>query len=189
MISSTCLDASQGRGEFLASPRKRTTRQDAATDRKADETLPRVLNRLRMVREQQGLTLRTVSRRCGVSVRQLRTEEDPLADLPCSVLQRWQRALEVPLVELMVEPDDKLSLVVSQRAKLLRVMKTALSVKETARDEPTRRLAAMLCKQLQELMPELSEQTAWPSVGSRRGQEDIGRIGANPLSIDLTDLV
>ncbi len=189
MISSTCLDASHGRDGIPSSPRKRMTRQDAATTRATGQPLPRPLNRLRIVREQQGLTLRTISRRSGVPVRQLRGEEEPHADLPASALQRWQQALEVPMCELLVEPDDHLSVVVEQRAKLLRVMKTALSVRDTAKDEPTRRLGTMLCAQLQELMPELSEQTAWPTVGSRRSHDDIGKIAENPLSVDWSELI
>lgn len=145
-------------------------------------------NRLRIVREQQGLTLRTVSRRSGVPVKQLRQEEDPSNDHPISVLQRWQQALEVPLSELVSEPGNQLSDVVGQRAKLVRVMKTALSVCENARDTASRRLGQMLCEQLLELMPELAEQTAWPSVGSRRSHLDVGKIAENPLKVDTSDL-
>jgi transcriptional regulator with XRE-family HTH domain len=129
--------------------------------------------------------LRTISRRSGVPVRQLREEEHPGSDLSITVLLRWQRALDVPLSELLSEPEDALSLVIGQRAKLLRVMKTALSMRESARDDRTRRLSIMLCNQLQEVMPELSEQSAWPTVGSRRSHEDVGKIAENPLQIDF----
>lgn len=145
-------------------------------------------NRLRVVREQQGLTLRTVSRRTGNPVRQLRQEEDPHQDLPISTLHRWQKALEVPLAELVSEPGNQLSDVVGQRAKLVRVMKTALSVCENARDSASQRLGQMLCEQLLEIMPELAEQTAWPSVGSRRSQHELGRIAENPFSVDPGNL-
>lgn len=141
-------------------------------------------NRLRLVREQQGLTLRTVSRRSGIPVRQLRQEENPKQDLPISVIHRWQQALEVPFVELIAEPGNQLSDVIGQRAKLVRVMKTALSVCENARDPASQRLGQMLCEQLLDIMPELAEQTAWPSVGSRRSQLDVGRIAERPFSVD-----
>jgi hypothetical protein len=122
-----------------------------------------------------------------VPIRQLRAEEDPRADVSLSALHRWQRALEVPMVELLVEPDNSLSDIVGQRAKLVRVMKTAMSVCERARDEPSKRLGRMLCEQLLELMPELAEQSPWPSVGSRRSHNDLGRIAENPYSIDPDD--
>lgn len=143
-----------------------------------------VLHRLREVREQQGVTLRTVSRRTGISVRQLREEEDPRSNLSLAALLRWQQALETPLAELLVEPDAALSPVIGQRAKLVRVMKTALSIRERARDQPTRRLAEMLCQQLLEVMPELAEENAWPSSGTRRGSNELGRIAENPFRVD-----
>lgn len=146
------------------------------------------LHRLREVREQQGVTLRTVSRRTGISVRQLREEEDPRSNLSLAALFRWQHALETPLAELLVEPDAALSPVIGQRAKLVRVMKTALSIRERARDLPTRRLAKMLCEQLLEVMPELAEQNAWPSSGTRRGNNELGRIAENPLHVDPPEL-
>jgi transcriptional regulator with XRE-family HTH domain len=187
MVLSPCMDGSQGVG---LTPTPVTHRADgtcgapvmSSTESRKD------LNRLRVVREQQGITLRTISRRTGIPVRQLRCEEEPTNDLSLSILYRWQKALDVPLTELMIEPDGALSLLVGERAKMLRVMKTALSVCERARDEPTRRLGTMLCQQLRELMPELSEQTAWPTVGSRRSHDDMGRIAENPMRVDLTEL-
>ena len=179
MITSACVDVSQSTPLVSVSP---------AVPEMGDSSDSRMTwNRLQVVREQQGITLRTVSRRSGVPVRQLRREENPANDLPLSVLHRWQKALEVPLSELLTEPNNQLSDVVGQRAKLVRVMKTALSVCESARDEPTRRLGKMLCEQLLELMPELAEQTAWPSVGSRRGQLDLGRIAENPFRVDVSE--
>lgn len=166
--------------------RQASAGQGVAREREGGEEPPDdgCLNRLREVREQQGITLRTVSRRTGMTVRQLRQEEDPSSNLTLTALYRWQRALETPVAELLVEPDAALSPVVGQRAKLLRVMKTALSIREGSRDQPTRRLAAMLCQQLLEVMPELADQNAWPSTGSRRGPSEMGRIAENPFRID-----
>lgn len=187
MISS-CVDATHGSGGVIPSPNRRMNRpQTDSTNPVSASSGAKPLHRLRLVREQQGLTLRTISRRTGVSVRQLRAEEDPYSDLPVSVLHRWQEALEVPLSELLVEPGNSLSLVVGQRAMLLRVMKTALSLQESAREAKLKRLAEMLCKQLQELMPELSQQTAWPTVGSRRSQDELGKIAENPLRLDFDE--
>lgn len=142
------------------------------------------LHRLREVREQQDMTLRTIARRTGISVRQLRQEEDPRSNLSLATLYRWQQVLETPIADLLVEPEMALSPVVGQRAKLVRVMKTALSIRGRARDQPTRRLAEMLCQQMLEVMPELAEQSAWPSTGTRRGNEEFGRIAEHPLRID-----
>lgn len=187
MVLSPYMDAAVGAGVMPAAGGHSTDGTCGTFCMSSSESRQN-LHRLQVVREQQGITLRTVSRRTGISVRQLRSEEDPANDLPLSVLYRWQKALEVPITELLEEPDGGLSLVVSERAKMLRVMKTALSVCETARDERTRRLGAMLCQQLRELMPELAEQTAWPTVGSRRSHDDVGRIAENPVRVDLSEL-
>lgn len=183
MISPACPEP-QDCGTAENRLQRRKNRQDATSRGDKESTRSGPLNRVRAVREQQGVTLRTISRRCGVPVRQLRLEEEPTHDLSITALLRWQAALEVPVSELLVEPEDALSLVIGQRAKLLRVMKTALSLRQVSRDERARRLSIMLCQQLQELMPELAEQSAWPSVGTRRSHEDVGRIAENPLRVD-----
>lgn len=141
-------------------------------------------HRVRSVREQQNVTIRTLSRRTGVPMRQLREEEKPCNDLPLSVLVRWQKALDVPLAELLVEPDMRLSQSIAHRAKLVRVMKTVLTLCEHGTDERTGRLTEMLREQMVELMPELTEVTSWPSFGSRRPQDEAGRIGQQPISLD-----
>lgn len=141
-------------------------------------------HRIREVREQQAVTIRTISRRTGLSMRQLREEEKPSSDLPVSVLMRWQAALEVPLAELLVEPDMRLSQSIAHRAKLVKLMKTTLSLCENVTDARTKRLSQMLHEQVLDLMPELSEVSSWPNIGSRRGSEEIGRIGQHPISLD-----
>lgn len=187
MICSSSLDASQGGGGILPVAHGRMNRPESESTSSVNVNSDRPLNRLQQVRIQQGLTLRTVSRRTGIGIRQLRCEEDPHADLPLSVLHRWREALEVPLSELLVEPDEGLSSTIHQRAQLLRVMKTALSLREQSREPRHRRLAQMLCAQLEEFMPELSQQTPWPSVGSRRSHDELGRIAENPIHIDFDE--
>ncbi len=66
----------------------------------------RPLQRLAIVRRLQGLSRRTVARRMNVDLEQVRRQEAADADLPLSVLYAWQKALEVPVAELLVEPGD-----------------------------------------------------------------------------------
>lgn len=141
-------------------------------------------HRIRAVREQQNVTIRTLSRRTGVPMRQLREEEKPSNDLPLSVIVRWQRALGVPLVDLLVEPDMRLSQSIAQRAKLVRIMKTILTLCEHESDERTTRLSTMLQEQMLDVMPELKEVTSWPSFGSRRPNDEVGRTAQNPVKLD-----
>jgi transcriptional regulator with XRE-family HTH domain len=142
------------------------------------------LQKLSSARRRQGLSIRCVAQRLGRTVSEVRAQEDERADLLISELYRWQAALEVPVEELLHEPDDSLSPMVSMRAQLLKVMKTAMAIRRQARSEAERRLARLLAEQLLEIMPELKEVSGWPAVGHRRRADEVGRIGENPIPED-----
>ena len=142
------------------------------------------LQKLSSARRRQGLSIRCVAQRLGRTVSEVRAQEDERADLLVSDLYRWQAALEVPIDELLHEPEDSLSPMVSMRAQLLKVMKTAMAIRRQARSEAERRLARLLTEQLLEIMPELKEVSGWPAVGHRRRADEVGRIGENPISED-----
>jgi transcriptional regulator with XRE-family HTH domain len=142
------------------------------------------LQKLNSARRRQGLSIRCVAQRLGRTVSEVRAQEDEGADILVSDLYRWQAALEVPLEELLEEPEDSLSTMVSVRAQLLKVMKTAMAMRRQARSESERRLARLLTEQLLEIMPELKEVSGWPAVGHRRRADEVGRIGENPISQD-----
>ena len=142
------------------------------------------LQKLNSARRRQGLSIRCVAQRLGRTVSEVRAQEDERADMLVSELYRWQAALEVPIEELLEEPEDALSTMVSVRAQLLKVMKTAMAMRRQARSEGERRLARLLTEQLLEIMPELKEVSGWPAVGHRRRADEIGRIGENPISED-----
>ncbi len=78
------------------------------------------LHRIRTVRLQQGASLRSVARNSGVDIRQLRLQEQESTDVRLSDLHKWQKALDVPLAELLVEPDANLSQPVMDRARMVR---------------------------------------------------------------------
>lgn len=142
------------------------------------------LQKLSAARQRQGLSVRCVAQRLGRTVGEVRAQEDEHADILISELYRWQAALEVPLGELLHEPEDALSPRVLTRARLLKVMKTAMAIRRQARSEAERRLARLLTEQLLEIMPELKEVSGWPAVGHRRRTDELGRIGENPISED-----
>jgi hypothetical protein len=142
------------------------------------------LQKLNSARRRQGLSIRCVAQRLGRTVGEVRAQEDEGADILVSELYRWQAALEVPIEELLAEPEDSLSSMVSVRAQLLKVMKTVMAMRRQARSEGERRLARLLTEQLLEIMPELKEVSGWPAVGHRRRADEIGRIGENPISED-----
>lgn len=145
---------------------------------------PLKLHHLREARLRQGLSVRCVAQRLGMTANDVRAREEERVDVTISELYRWRAALDVPLEELLHDPQDKLSTHVLTRARLLRVMKTAMTLRRQARSEEERRLARLLVDQLVEIMPELKEVTGWPAVGQRRSADDMGRIAENPLPHD-----
>ena len=66
------------------------------------------LHRLAVVRRQEGVSCRTVARHMGISITEVKSQEIATTDLPLSVLYQWREILDVPLTDLLVEPDDSL---------------------------------------------------------------------------------
>lgn len=146
---------------------------------------PLCRHRIRTVRRQQGMSLRTAARQLGLSTREVLVQEDETCDLRLSDLLRWQAVLDVPLLELLVEPDMPLSRPILHRAQLVRLMKTAAAILECATAPRVRRLAENLVDQLTEWMPELKGVAAWHSVGQRRTGDEYGRILERPVSDEM----
>jgi len=144
------------------------------------------LHRIQEVRRLQGMSLRTAARQLGTDIRSIRAQEQATTDLKLSDLYKWQQALDVPVSELLVEDDDPLSRPVAERAKMVKVMKTARSLLESAGHGPVRRMAENLVEQLTDLMPELKEISPWHSVGQRRSLEELGRIAEQPVADDFS---
>jgi transcriptional regulator with XRE-family HTH domain len=145
----------------------------------------RPLQRLAQVRRRQGVSRRSVARRLNMDVAAIREQELETSDLTLSQLYRWQEALEVPVSELLVEADDAVSPPLLQRAQLVRLMKTALSIKDNTKQESIRRMIQTLIDQLLEMMPELSGVGAWHAVGQRRRLDELGIAAQRRLSDDV----
>lgn len=144
----------------------------------------RAYHRIREVRIQQGVSLRTAARHMQSDVRTARQDEEETTDLKLSQLYQWQQVLDVPVTELLAESDDSLSRPILERARMVRVMKTAQAILEKAPNAPIKRMATMLVEQLTEVMPELEEVSPWHSVGQRRSLDDLGRTAENTVSMD-----
>lgn len=141
----------------------------------------KAMHRISQVRQEQGVSVRSAARRLNLSMQDVRDQENPGSDLKLSQLHQWQQVLEVPLADLLLDTEGPLSTPVSQRARMLRVMKTAKALAESASEAPVQRLATMLISQLVELMPELQDVSAWHSVGQRRTQDEMGRIAERTI--------
>ena len=145
------------------------------------------LHHLGEVRRREGLTRREVARRLGISIAEVQEREQSTSDMSLSELNRWQAVLQVPLAELLVEPAGELSPPLQLRARLVRAMKTIRSMQEVARQASVQRLATVLAAQILEIMPELKDTVAWPAVGHRRKQSELGQAFYRGLSLDLRD--
>ncbi len=133
------------------------------------------LHRLREVRQQQGISLRRIARHLKVDIREARIQEEESHDLPLSTLYAWQKILDVPVSDLLVEADSSLSPPILERARMVKVMKTAAAILEKSEVLPIRRMAQMLVDQLLEIMPELEGVSPWHAVGQRRTLDELGR--------------
>jgi transcriptional regulator with XRE-family HTH domain len=162
-----------------------TRAEEELIGRAAPQRGQAVLHRIAEVRRLQGVTLRNVARRLGMSLPVVRRQEQPDYDLRISDLQRWQEVLEVPVAELLVEGDGQLSGPVLQRSRMVKLMKTAAAIRERTGGTPVGRTVEMLIEQILEIMPELEDVTPWHSVGQRRTLDDIGRTGRHILSEDV----
>lgn len=142
-------------------------------------------HRIAEVRQQQGVTLRNVARRLGMSLPVVRRQEQADVDLRISDLHRWQEVLEVPVAELLVEGDGQLSGPVLERSRMVKLMKTAAAIRERTAGTPVGRMVAMLIDQILEIMPELSDVTPWHNVGQRRTLEELGRTARTIVPEDV----
>jgi transcriptional regulator with XRE-family HTH domain len=171
------FDPTQSLMAPVVSPADHDENQETETDRP--------LHRISEVRAQQGVTLRAAARQMGTTVRQARLQEDGEADLHLSTLYAWQKALDVPVANLLVDLDAPLSMPVMRRAQLLRMMKTAMSLLEKAPGSEYCRMAQRMVDGLIEIMPELECVTPWHEAGQRRRLDDLGRAAERQFSSDL----
>ncbi len=128
------------------------------------------------MRKEQGVSLRTAARQLKTDVATVRRQEDPGSDLTISELLRWQQVLDVPLIDLLDDPSPPLSRPVLERARMVRLMKTAAAIHDKGGPSDVQRMARMLMDQLIEVMPELAEVGPWHSVGQRRSLNEYGRV-------------
>ena len=142
----------------------------------AKEAPKKRMHRIQEVRRQQGVSLRSAARSLGTDIRTVRSQETESADLRISDLHKWQKALDVPVAELLVESAECLSGPVLERARMIRLMKTAAAILERAPTPQVSRMAQMLVEQLVEIMPELRDVGPWHQVGQRRSAEEVGRV-------------
>ncbi len=151
----------------------------------SEKSTSRVLHRIAEVRQQEGLSMRCAARQLGKDMATIRAQEQETTDLLLSELYAWQGVLDVPLIDLLLDHGTALSRPVMERARLVRLMKTAAAISEESQSPSIQLLAARMIDQLLEIMPELKEIGAWHSVGQRRSLEEFGRVFENRISEEM----
>lgn len=141
----------------------------------APENRGRPLHRLAAVREEQSVSLTRVAKRLSIDIAEARRQSQETTDLLLSQLYRWREILEVPVGELVIEPEEIPNNPVRNRGQLIKIMKTARTIRENVQEENLVILTQLLIDQLVEMMPELANISAWPSVGQAREQRDLGQ--------------
>ena len=143
------------------------------------------LHRLAVVRRQQRVSRRAVAKKLNVDVNTVKLLEDETSDMLLSTLYEWQNVLDVPVSELLVEPERPLSAPVMKRAQLVRLMKTVLAILERCQQASVRRMAQTMVEQLIEIMPELEGVSPWHAVGQRRTLNELGQAAERCISPDV----
>jgi transcriptional regulator with XRE-family HTH domain len=131
-----------------------------------EQTKP--LHRLQEIRNQQDISIRSLSRRMNVTASEVRMQEKPDFDLRLSTLYRWQQALGIPAAELLVEAGDGLSAPIQLRARLLRMMKTIATILDQPQSDRTTNLIANLKNDILGVMPEVENVDRWHGSSSDR---------------------
>ena len=121
----------------------------------------------------------------GSTLRRLKNKKSkgPICRSP--QLYQWQKALGVPVGELLADGHEPLSAPVLRRAQLVRLMKTAASIQERAKQASVGRMAQMLIEQLVEIMPELKQVHPWNTIGMRRTMDELGQAATRSLSSEI----
>jgi transcriptional regulator with XRE-family HTH domain len=144
-------------------------------------TTPRVvMHRLAVVRRAKGMPRRELAERLGITVQELRVMEES-ADLPISTLCRWATVLEVPITELVVEPDECLAPTHLAPSQATRLLKVAAKLRDRSRRRSIQRLAQTFVEQLAEIIPTLAGLAEKSHRHSRRTNGHPSAIIPRPL--------
>ncbi len=149
------------------------------------------LHRLSEARRQEHISRYNVARHLGITIEDVRRQECTSTDVPLSVLHKWAKVLGLPVAELIEEPNHSLSTPLFKRARLVRVMKTAMALLERPGNPQTKRLTQTMVDQLIAIMPELRGIGALPAVGKRRSLDELGvaaeRCLSDKVSMDVVN--
>jgi transcriptional regulator with XRE-family HTH domain len=165
---------------------KRKAHTTCDSRRRAANSARRQLHRLKTVCRLEGVSKHTLARQLNCSVATVSRQIEPDSDILLSDLYKWSRALEVPAAELVGESDDEIPAAgVRRRAQLLRVMKTAVSIREACCEPEVWSSVENIIEQLIGIMPQLEDVSAWRQIGQRRRLDEYGVTADRVLPLDV----
>ncbi len=112
------------------------------------------LHRLAAARREKGMSCFNVARRIGVTVEEVRLQEEA-ADLPISTLNLWAAALDMPVTDLIVEPEEFVHATHLAKSQAERLLQLAAKLRDGSRRRSIQRLAQTFLDQLAEMQPAL----------------------------------
>lgn len=134
------------------------------------------------VRRREKVSLKTASRKLGLTQRQTLALEDEFVDLPISVLYRWSILLKVPMTELLLPELSDENRLLWDRAKLVRVMKIVVTMIQTCESSIIGEQLNCVRNLLIEIVPELEHVAPCPKHGHPRRLDDYGAIALRVVS-------
>jgi hypothetical protein len=124
-----------------------------SSDRMKTKNAP--LHCLHKIRCRQDISRKTIARQLGTDVETVKKLENEYTDIPLSVLYAWQKTLDVPLCELLVETNVPLEPTNGAYTQMADIMKTAIKISRHSRHKPVMHMTHNFINQLLEIMPEL----------------------------------
>ena len=111
------------------------------------------LHRIAAVRRREGLSLQDAAEILNVPLDFVIWQERETSDLRLDELWAWQRALYVPVEDLLIEPYGPMPSTAVTRDEIHRAMKTTLEIAHRDTSFRIRRMARRILELLMEIVP------------------------------------
>jgi transcriptional regulator with XRE-family HTH domain len=115
--------------------------------------LARPLHRIAAVRRREGLSLQDASEILGIPVDFVVWQERETSDLQLDELWAWQRALDVPVEDLLIDPYSPMPSTAVTQKQIHRAMKTTLAIAHRTASFRIQRMAKRIAELLLEIVP------------------------------------
>jgi transcriptional regulator with XRE-family HTH domain len=132
------------------------------------------LHRLAAARRESGMSWFDIARRIGITAEEVRLQEESV-DLSISTLNLWAAALDVPVTDLIVEPEEWLHATHLAKSQAERLLQLAAKLRDGSRRRSIQRLAQTFLDQLAEMQPALGRHVN----GHERGRSSTSSLRAN----------